>query len=100
MGNDVTKLADKISIPVYYGKIEPEHLDIEGATVLAFAGIGRPSKFYDTLVELGYDVVETQDFADHYAYTKEDIDALNAKIKEIESVENEYERRANEFGAN
>lgn len=81
MGNDVTKLADKISIPVYYGKIEPEHLEIEGAKVFAFAGIGRPSKFYDTLVELGYDVVETQDFADHYAYTKEDIDELKAKAK-------------------
>ena len=79
MGKDETGLADKISIPCYFGEIEPEHLNIEGAKVLAFAGIGRPSKFYETLKSLGYDVVETQDFADHYAYTKEDIDSLKER---------------------
>ena len=81
MGEDKTGLADRISIPCYLGKVEPEHLDIEGAKVLAFAGIGRPSKFYETLKSLGYDVVETKDFADHYAYTKADIDALKEKAK-------------------
>ena len=81
MGEDKTGLAEKISIPCYFGKVVPEHLDIEGATVLAFAGIGRPSKFYDTLCELGYDVVETRDFADHYSYTKADINELKEKAK-------------------
>ena len=81
MGKDETGLAEKISIPCYFGKVVPEHLDIEGAKVLAFAGIGRPSKFYDTLLELGYDVVETKDFADHYSYTKADIDELIEKAK-------------------
>ena len=81
MGEDKTGLAEKISIPCYFGKVVPEHLDIEGAKVLAFAGIGRPSKFYDTLCELGYDVVETRDFADHYSYTKADIDELKEKAK-------------------
>ena len=81
MGEDKTGLADKISIPCYLGRIEPEHLDIEGARVFAFAGIGRPSKFYETLKDLGYDVVETKDFADHYSYTKADIDELKSKAK-------------------
>ncbi len=81
MGEDKTGLTEKISIPCYFGKVVPEHLDIEGAKVLAFAGIGRPSKFYDTLCELGYDVVETRDFADHYSYTKADIDELKEKAK-------------------
>lgn len=81
MGEDKTGLAEKISIPCYFGKVVPEHLDIEGAKVLAFAGIGRPSKFYDTLCELGYDVVETRDFADHYSYTKADINELKEKAK-------------------
>ena len=81
MGEDKTGLAEKISIPCYFGKVVPEHLDVEGAKVLAFAGIGRPSKFYDTLCELGYDVVETRDFADHYSYTKADIDELIEKAK-------------------
>lgn len=81
MGEDKTGLAEKISIPCYFGRVEPEHLDIEGAKVLAFAGIGRPSKFYDTLDSLGYDVVETKDFADHYSYTKADIDELKARAQ-------------------
>lgn len=76
MGNDLTGLKEKLEIPYYFGKLEPEHLDIEGARVVAFAGIGRPQKFYDTLISLGYAVVDTVDFADHYAYNKADIDNL------------------------
>jgi tetraacyldisaccharide 4'-kinase len=30
---------------------------------------------------LGYDVVETKDFADHYSYTKADIDELKARAQ-------------------
>lgn len=47
--------------------------------VLAFAGIGRPEKFYQSLRKAGVQVVETCDFPDHYPYGPSDIEALRAR---------------------
>ena len=43
-------------------------LDLSGMPVMAFAGIGRPEKFFATLEEMGAKLVERVAFADHYAY--------------------------------
>jgi tetraacyldisaccharide 4'-kinase len=44
-----------------------------GERVAAFAGIGRPDKFYDTLRDLGALVVATRDFPDHHRYQPEEV---------------------------
>jgi tetraacyldisaccharide 4'-kinase len=41
--------------------------------VFAFAGIGRPEKFYDTLKAIGCNVVETRAFDDHHPYSEAEI---------------------------
>jgi tetraacyldisaccharide 4'-kinase len=41
--------------------------------VLAFAGIGRPQKFFDTVAELGAAIVATRAFADHHPYSPDDV---------------------------
>jgi len=46
---------------------------LAGMRVLAFCGIGRPDKFYDTLRDLGAEVVETRGFADHHRYRPSEI---------------------------
>lgn len=40
-------------------------MDWQGMSVLAFAGIGRPEKFYNTLKEMGVVVKATRSFDDH-----------------------------------
>ncbi len=76
MGEDKTGLAEKCSLPVYFGRLEAEPCEISNRRVLAFAGIGHPEKFYETLREQGVDVVRTKDFPDHYAYSAADIEEL------------------------
>lgn len=45
-------------------------LDLGGLPVLAFAGIGRPQKFFATLTAMGARLVATVPFSDHYAYPR------------------------------
>jgi tetraacyldisaccharide 4'-kinase len=44
--------------------------------VLAFAGIGRPEKFFRTVRALGADLVATRAFGDHHAYSESDATRL------------------------
>jgi tetraacyldisaccharide 4'-kinase len=62
------------SAPVLRARLVPDDaaLRLKGRRVLAFAGIGRPQKFFDTLAELGADVIHTAAFADHHSYTPEE----------------------------
>ena len=47
--------------------------DLSGQAVLAFAGIGRPEKFFETLSGMGCDLVATRAFADHHPYTSDEV---------------------------
>ncbi|MBP2311163.1 tetraacyldisaccharide 4'-kinase [Azospirillum soli] len=66
------------ALPVLHARLEPagEAMDLSGRAVLAFAGIGRPEKFFATLEALGARVVERVGFADHHPYRPEEIMAL------------------------
>ncbi len=52
--------------------------NLRGARVVAFAGIGRPAKFFATLSELGTTLIEQRGFADHHPYHESDIVHLAA----------------------
>ena len=49
---------------------------LAGAAVFGFAGIGRPTKFAETLRELGARLVGFRAFPDHHAYRPEEAAAL------------------------
>ena len=51
---------------------------LRGKRVLAFAGIGDPARFFNTLRGSGIEVVGERAFADHHAFTKDEIDSLIA----------------------
>jgi tetraacyldisaccharide 4'-kinase len=44
-------------------------MDWQGARVLAFAGIGRPEKFFRSLTQEGAEIVARHSFADHAPYS-------------------------------
>lgn len=49
---------------------------VAGQRFLAFAGIGNPAKFFDSVAEFGGEVADTRSFADHHAYTFDEVAAL------------------------
>lgn len=66
---------DELEIPVLKAWLEPEGPPPPGP-LLAFAGIGRPQKFFDALASAGADLAETASFPDHHAYSRAEIDQL------------------------
>jgi tetraacyldisaccharide 4'-kinase len=57
-------------------------LAVQNKKVAAFAGIGRPEKFFATLKAAGAQVVLARPFADHYAFTAADWAALAGEAAE------------------
>jgi tetraacyldisaccharide 4'-kinase len=60
----------------------PARVDWRGARILAFAGIGRPAKFFEMLRALGADLVDSRAYADHHAYTASEVALLKAAARE------------------
>jgi tetraacyldisaccharide 4'-kinase len=51
-------------------------VDIKGKEVCAFAGIAKPSSFFEKLEETGCNIIEEISFRDHKDYNKEDISRI------------------------
>jgi tetraacyldisaccharide 4'-kinase len=56
--------------------------ELTNANVLAFAGIGNPSAFFQTLRGLGANLVDTKTFADHHPYSREDVQELRTWVQQ------------------
>jgi tetraacyldisaccharide 4'-kinase len=59
----------------------PEARLLAGRRVFAFAGIGRPEKFFASLAEVGADVVGTKAFADHQPYDARSVARLREEAE-------------------
>lgn len=81
IGEGSEALAASISKPIFRAALVPvtQHQSWSGMRCFAFAGIGRPQKFYATLRTLGAQIIATQDFPDHHPYTDQEIRALFAR---------------------
>jgi tetraacyldisaccharide 4'-kinase len=61
--------------PVLRAKLVPDAAArlLAGRKVHAFAGIGRPRKFFATLKEFGAICVSTEEFPDHHPFSADDV---------------------------
>jgi tetraacyldisaccharide 4'-kinase len=69
----------KLPCAVIGAKVVPIHP--KPCAVFAFAGIGYPEKFRQTLIAAGYDVKGFTSFPDHYPYTDEDLRKLRMRAR-------------------
>ncbi|WP_409432191.1 tetraacyldisaccharide 4'-kinase [Litorimonas sp. RW-G-Af-16] len=76
------QLKGQVVIPAY---LAPKDAPPNGK-LYAFAGIGRPNKFFDSLRRHGGNIVEEIPFADHYKYKDEDIENLFLLASEYEAT--------------
>lgn len=51
---------------------------LAGVPIAAFCGVGNPAGFRHTLEICGYRIIAFREFADHYRYTRADVEALAA----------------------
>jgi tetraacyldisaccharide 4'-kinase len=64
--------------PVLRATLEPVHAGrFTGARIVAFAGIGRPEKFFASLRAVGAELVAAHPFPDHHRYAAADLARLH-----------------------
>jgi tetraacyldisaccharide 4'-kinase len=80
MGEDEAQVADLAAgKPLLHARLVAENAaEFAGRDVVAFAGIGRPAKFFATLEAAGARLVARQGYPDHHAYGEGELDGLAA----------------------
>lgn len=59
---------------------------LDGRRVVAFAGIGRPGKFFDTLNEVGAEIAERHSYGDHHIYSRAEIRDLKERAARAQAT--------------
>jgi tetraacyldisaccharide 4'-kinase len=86
-GDKMVRRIARAGRTVLKARLEPASLRVWGPrSFLAFAGIGRPEKFFNTLDRAGVPLTDVKAFPDHHAYTADDARKLLARA-EAEGLE-------------
>lgn len=72
--------------PVFEAAIEPQNTLDTSKTYIAFAGLGYPEKFKNTLLDLGVNLVGWHAFPDHYPYTEKDLEILKTHANDLDAT--------------
>lgn len=81
-GEALAEQARARDLPVFRARLEPDAQAVAALRerrCLAFAGIGRPQKFFDTLAEARIDIADSVAFPDHHPYRAQDITRLQER---------------------
>lgn len=75
-------------VPVWRARFVPgpEADHLRGRRVVAFAGIGDPGKFFETLRAIGCDIADARPFPDHHPFAAAEIDAILASARGLDAV--------------
>ncbi|MCJ2057594.1 tetraacyldisaccharide 4'-kinase [Methylobacterium sp. J-048] len=82
-GAAVAESAERRGLPVHRARLVPDGADLSGRRCLAFAGIGRPDKFFETLRGTGAVIVQARPFPDHHPYRAAELAALAAEADRL-----------------
>ena len=84
IGEDISNIARYFSDKkIIYGKIIPiNNESFIGEDIVAFCGIGRPKKFFDSLKDIDAKVIKKIQYPDHYLYNHQDLNNLIAFAKD------------------
>jgi tetraacyldisaccharide 4'-kinase len=71
------------TLPVFAARLEPpgDTAWLRAQPILAFSGIGRPAKFFETLKQNGAVIAGERPFPDHHAFTASEAKALLARAE-------------------
>lgn len=82
-GARLVRQAARRGLTVLRADLKPRpNPEVSGRRVLAFAGIGRPQKFFDTLEEFGAEIVEHRAFPDHHVLTRQEVQEILTTAEE------------------
>lgn len=85
-GDAGMRLARGTEKPIFHANLVAEPgAALKGTRVVAFAGVGRPEKFFRTLTQSGAEIVASHGFPDHHRYRPEEIAALEALAQRLDA---------------
>ena len=90
MGNDRTDIAQRLpaDIPILHATLapSPDAAFLHQRKVVAFAGLGRPEKFFQSLSDVGAHLLATHTFDDHHLYQPADIQSILDEAFALEAL--------------
>jgi tetraacyldisaccharide 4'-kinase len=96
------RLREPLARPDFPARLAPDPAvaaRIAGARVFAFAGIGRPTKFANTLEEIGAEMAGCRWFPDHHCYSPRELAALAREAKRLRAALVTTEKDAARIGS-
>ena len=83
----ISPLLDREACPVFHGHftLDVDSLPPKDTKLIAFAGLGRPGKFFDSLKEAGYKLAECVPYPDHHVYGESDLAFLLQKADDLKA---------------
>ena len=80
-------------VHIFYSKYKINNLNVfKNKKVIAFAGIGNPSNFFDLLKENNINLKKTFSFPDHHNYSNQDYNGLIENDTLLITTEKDYSR--------